>query len=791
MVLALFAAGQLSAERSIWQLVLNEIARGDVIVVLDGTDVWVPARAFEEAGIKSLDGAQRELFGERHVLLNSLAPMVRFELDEASIRLLVTASPNLFSSQTYSVLPSRPPGLEYRRSFSTVLNYGAHWESGVNRPTVATELAVSALKGVFVTGAVVQADGQIVRGLSTVIVDQPSSRRRWAFGDAFGPATELGSRPLVLGVSVASENSLDPYYHPFARPGIGGEATLPSRADVYVDGQLVRQLTLPPGPFRIDRLPMTRGIGNVNVVVQDPFGRQQTYGGVFYLAQTALGRGAQDYGYVAGLRRDQRQPGAVTYGHFVVSAMHRIGITDSITLGAQAEGDDGIAVAGPIVNLRLWRAGELGWTGLVSARQAPPGQAHTGSYLFTAHRFSAYAVSTYYSRTFASLDRIAVESPDWFGRFEVAVPAGRRLSVTLGGFRDRLQLSAVNLPAPLATYGAGFLSSPVFTSFSAPLPGETAAPVPTTRTRGFELRANVQLRHRVNLWGSVRRLEDEASRRRSWESFIRLDVTLGGRMLVSAEGASIAGTNHFRATIDRSLPIGPGYGFHFSADSARDQSEALLEGQNRLGSASMRFRRLNGVDTVDAAAAGSVAVIGDHVLPSRPLNASFALVEVPGSRGVRVTSNNQPVGRTNRWGYLIVPDLIPYVDSRLGIADEDLPLDYAIANTTERFALPFRGGAVIRFAVAQTRTFTGRIVLTDGDASVPPEYGTLTIVLPDGAAESPLSKEGEFYLMNVPPGRYRALAISGQGRCNFDIQVPAATTLVTSLGEIRCARTGP
>ena len=66
--------------------------------------------------------------------------------------------------------------------------------------------------------------------------------------------------------------------------------------------------------------------------------------------------------------------------------------------------------------------------------------------------------------------------------------------------------------------------------------------------------------------------------------------------------------------------------------------------------------------------------IGGGLHATRPVQESFALVRVPGMKGVRAYLSHQEVGRTNRNGDVLVPNLLPYYGNRLDIADEDVPL---------------------------------------------------------------------------------------------------------------------
>ena len=68
--------------------------------------------------------------------------------------------------------------------------------------------------------------------------------------------------------------------------------------EIYVNGALVRRLEVGPGPYRFDRLPVNAGLGDVRVVVRDPFGRQQLYQVNLYQPSGVLRKGEHDFQFV-------------------------------------------------------------------------------------------------------------------------------------------------------------------------------------------------------------------------------------------------------------------------------------------------------------------------------------------------------------------------------------------------------------------------------------------------------------------------------------------------------------
>src|SRR5262245_41246384 len=198
-------------------------------------ETWMPVAALEAAGLRGLRGRRETLFAEEHVLLESLAPEVTFVRDDAEISLNVTAAPSLFTLNEIPILPDRPAGLKYASSPSLFLNYGAHWQDDSGM-TYQGELGASTGAASFITGVTADDQGVVTRGLSRLTIDAPRRRLRLMFGDVYdSSATQLGSRPVVLGTRFGRDYSTDPYFLPYANPAVVGATTLPSRADIYVN----------------------------------------------------------------------------------------------------------------------------------------------------------------------------------------------------------------------------------------------------------------------------------------------------------------------------------------------------------------------------------------------------------------------------------------------------------------------------------------------------------------------------------------------------------------------------
>src|SRR6185295_9444992 len=247
-----------------------------------------------------------------------------FSLDEAEIRVIISADPALLRPTELTISNPRPPGWKVSSNNAFFLNYSTNWSTD-HKTTGYGELGLHLFGALFESAASVDDSGAVTPGLTSLTIDQIRGRRRWVLGDTIGRSTTLGSSPVVGGFSVSTQQDIDPYYAIYPSPQINGAVRTPSTADVYVDGRLVSPVRLPPGRFTLSYLPIETGLGNAQVIIRDAFGRQQSINLGFYLSTQLLKKGEQDYSYIAGLERTSTGTN-VEYGRALATAIHNIGL---------------------------------------------------------------------------------------------------------------------------------------------------------------------------------------------------------------------------------------------------------------------------------------------------------------------------------------------------------------------------------------------------------------------------------------------------------------------------------
>ena len=238
--------------------------------------------------------------------------------------------------------------------------------------------------------------------------------------------------------------------------------------------------------------------------------------------------------------------------------------------------------------------------------------------------------------------------------------------------------------------------------------------------------------------------------------------------------------------LQKSLPVGPGLGYRVEGTTG-DDSHGLgqVQYQGQYG----RYEALydSAVGQPSFAVSGGIVALGGSVHATRVVDDGFALIRAPGVPGMRGYVNNQEIGQTDSRGELIVPNnLISYYGNRIGINDQDVPLDYRVDATEKTVATPFRGGAVVVFPIIRLQIITGTLTVeTAGVVSIP-AYGRLIVTVADQTVESPIGKSGEFYLENVPAGKYQAVIENQEKMCHVILVIPPSAEPFLKLGQVQC-----
>jgi outer membrane usher protein len=751
--LAAAAEGAAAADRAPAYLtpVVNGVRGEPILVIVTPGNVLARLEDLTALGLGPLRAGVEAAPGGALVSLRALGPDLRFEVADEQLELRLAAGPALLARRALDLRPvSRPAGITAEEAPAGFLDYAAR-ASTSGAATGTAELGASARGWLALGAASVRDDGEVIRGLSSVSREWRERLLRFTVGDVVVAPEPLGAGPIVGGVSLERDADLDPYLLRAPLPRATAFARTPSTLEVWVNGALVRSMPVAPGTYDLSNLPVTTGQNDVQVVVRDAFGRAETLSSSRYQAQGLLAPGLHLWGWTVGATRTDFGLRSFAYETPVLLGRHRLGLTDSLTGGARVEATPELVSGGLSLVVAL-PFGALQGAGAASARRGDPGAS-----ALVAWRTSA-------GRASAGLD-LTWSSP----RYATASDAGARPRWRAGADGTMLLSRAVT-----ARVGA---------SWSELATRETLATVDAAASLRLTPRAFLQVGATASRAGD---------RRPELTGLVTLVVAAGPSTTADvssqAQRAGVAGS----AGVQRPLPLGEGIGYRVRAATrpgvGPDAADvgALLQAQTGFGRYELEYQRSVGGDVAAATASGALVVVDGKLFAARPLTGSFALVEVPQVAGVRVRVNEQPAGRTDADGDLLVPSLLPYYASRVRIEDADVPLDRAVGATERLVAPPRRGAARLAFEAPALAAVRGRLHLGWRGGEAVPAYGTLAVEVDEVLHTSPIAGDGEFWLEGIPSGTHAARFLWRGVTCTFSLSVPKDAPAVLDKGDLGC-----
>ncbi|MEK7680135.1 MAG: fimbria/pilus outer membrane usher protein, partial [Deltaproteobacteria bacterium] len=338
------------AETMVVSVTVNQMPKGDffVLAASDG-DFLVRTEDLSAMGFRDPKGETSVIDKEEYISLKSMQG-VRFTFMEDKLALDIKASPKLLPKRTVDYSPQRPKRVQQAGAdTSAFLNYRldftadeANTASGF---ALSNEFGVRAFDMLFTSDSAYTRTGtneNFVRLETNMTYDFRSSMERFTFGDFFASSGELSGNLNMAGASLSKVYRIDPY---FIRPPMfdfTGLASMASDVEIYINGMLVKKDRFQPGEFELKNISSYQGAGDVEVVIRDPFGREERVQSPFYFTDTVLREGLSEYSYNMGFLRENFGAESNDYGGAAFSLFHLWGITNSVTTGVWAEGGGGI-----------------------------------------------------------------------------------------------------------------------------------------------------------------------------------------------------------------------------------------------------------------------------------------------------------------------------------------------------------------------------------------------------------------------------------------------------------------
>jgi outer membrane usher protein len=736
---------------SIVELRVNDQPEPQTLVVRRDADGTLLVRAADLAALRLRTPTRGavNVNGERYYRLGpEMEAAVSF--DPATMSGSVVLPPKAFlPTQRMATNPDVPRATHDRPGGFVNYDVSAEQTDGRRSAGGFLELGAYGKHGVVTQTLVGRHDDQqagLQRLDTTWTRDFPEHTATLRVGDSISTAGTWGRALRFGGVQFGTNFGTQPMLVTTPLLAATGEAVVPSTVDVFVNGRPVASEDVPPGPFTIDRLPVLTGAGQLQIVVTDALGRQQVLAQPYYSGAALLRSGLDEYSVELGSVREDYGTRSFAYGDALGVASYRRGLTDRLTAGARAEAQSSgvYAVGGDAA----WQVGMLG---IVTGQLAFGGdgsQSGTLLGLGLEHggpRYTVFAQTQYLQR----------------------------------GFRQTGMEDLTEMPRQRTFAGCG-LDLGRFGSTRLAWGLQSYYDSDTVQTLGLNYSVTLGRYGFLGLYASRTDASDDAT-----SLLLSWTLPLGERRSLSTvlqqqSSTSDDSSGGFEAatSLQQDLPAGSGFGYRVSL-SSDDRHDAFAAYQGSAGTATVDYAQRDGVSGVRLGATGALAVTGAGAMPARRINQSFAVVQVADYEGLMVYLDNQPIGRTDEHGRVLVEALRPYERNEISVNPTEVPMDGSLAQATIGVTPAYRSGALVRFPVERANAATLRLRLPDGQP------------VPAGAAAQlgnrsfPVALDGLLYLEGVNgPSR---VVVEWTGRqCTFDASRPAGKDPVPDLGEVTC-----
>jgi len=745
-----------SVERIVLKIYLNTEDKGEYILLRTPEgDVLFPREDLENLGLASPQGSR-----EDYLSLKSLFPEIRFRVDEEEAALHITADPLLLRKSTIDLSIIRPSNVIRLNDNTAILNYGIRYgldhDLDFSSLTVPLELGVN-LGGPFAVSRFsytkTTTEEKFVRLLSSLTIDDPARMRRWILGDFSAFSGALGSGGIFGGLSLSKNFTISPHFIKYPGVSLAGVIETPSDLEIYIDDRLVKKEHLSPGEFELANLPHVTGAGNAVIVIRDAFGREERIIAPFYVSTRLLNPGLHEYSYNLGYRREELGVESFEYDDPAFLWFHRYGFSRSFSAGLRGEVNEHVANLGSTLTFVPGTKGEIETSIAVSRESGRRGYGVLLGYIYSGGMVSGRLSLSGLSRDYANL---TVSASDDKTRFSGLVGFG--------------------------FYHKGLGSLSFNYSISDMYEGTDLKRATLSYNR--KVFGNTTLNIRVSKIDA----EEETE-----EVFLSLIFQPGRKHSASLNYGIQDSRITTSGTLQKNAPQGVGLGYSLRAEKSEsldgDQEiggYAFTQYRGQYGVYSADYRRSNETNSYLFDAAGGLSFVDGSFYASRPITDSFALVDVHDLEGVKVFYNNQEVGVTDSQGQILVPELMSYYENRLSIEAKDIPVNYELGEIEKSVTTSFRGGGVVKFDVKKLQAFTGRFFVAEDDRRTSADYAELEITIDGKKIEGVVGKRGEFYLENLPSGRFPARLLLERQACEFEIMIPESDNIVVDMGEITC-----
>ncbi|GAB4431564.1 MAG: fimbrial biogenesis outer membrane usher protein [bacterium] len=753
-------------------ITINGEKKGDLFCFIKDKEIYLPLEDFLLLGFKEVKGEKLKINNKDYLLLNSWKDVV-FKFNEDKLELDIVVPPKYLPENTISLYPKKRTNVIIPNQNSIFLNYRFDYTDieHLSDFFVNHELGIRFKDfSIISDGFYFDETNKYTRLNTTLYYDNRNDLTRLAIGDFLTPSSPTGSGYNMAGISYFRNFNLDPYFIYKPTFNISTYATFRSEVEIYLDNTLIRKEFVPPGGLNLSDLYYYGGRKDVKVIIKDPFGRLETFSYPFYFTDIMLKKGLREFNYSLGFLRKNYSVESNNYTDLAFVAMERYGYSDYVNIGGRIEGVpsyDYYNIAGEAI-LLLKKYGVISFIPSFSTNNGNTGTALISAYNFQEKNYSIRLTSF-------------LSSDDYNGSIYKNADTIKR-SFSIGGSYYLFSIGSFSLDFVHNKYQSSEKNSINF-GYSKSIKGNISFYANLTKRYGNP---------------------------NATEFFAGISIYPKKDYTLSARYEDTEGRTAEVLQLSKSAPTGEGYGYRLTLEREKTISTANVVNPY------LQYRIPYGVFEADAlikersdktyenyrfSYAGAIAYAGDKLGFTRPINDSFALIKTGDIKDVRVSLNGQFIGKTNKEGYIFLPDLNSYYDNIITINDKDIPFEYDILTKELAVSPWYKSGFCLEFPVDRVYRYSGILKGNFGDEIKPLEYFEITIERKEKEEKKsrcmkiktpseekfikvPTGKGGEFYIENLEPGVYKAEIAINDKPIEFFIVAQDKKEFIIDLGEI-------
>ena len=595
---------------------------------------------------------------------------------------------------------------------------------------------------------------------SRLIWDMPESRLRWTLGDLNYPVTSFQGFLPMAGFSLHRADSLQPYRVTSPLGQSSFYLKEDSRVEVLVNGHTIQTLQMNAGPHQINNFPLTGGANNVILRITDPVGRVEYINAAFFYDPGLLKQGDSQFNYAVGFpsRPDAQSPFYQYKTQPTVSAYHRWGLTDTLTMGVNAQATRSDQQGGAEAVLST-AAGVLDLDlAFTHNQQIGSGHAEQLQYRYYAPPDSVFTDATlslavrHAGADFSPPDPFATATSGdetWDFQARCSQRFGEHLSAGIG-YSQQIRRSETTL----RTY-------------------------------------SLTLSHR---WGrvstdvTIQRNEDPATKD-TWSGFFSVIINFDRG--ITAYSSHDTATRSTRAEVQYS-PQNPVEAFYGTLGVEDSRGEQDVYGSVRYFGRHAEITLNHDTQTTGENRSslrwGTAIVFTDGQFGiSRPVQDSFVIVDSTGSLRDQGGLGVQPQGgryaAQEDWlGPAVMPELTAYYNIPVTIEPKRPEADFDPQEGDILLKPTYRSGTHVRIGQPSSANITATLAWADGK---PADLQSGTLTAEDGTTtEFITNRKGLIYLHGLPKGSYHG-EMSNRPEASFTITVLTDKNVNVDLGTIR------